>query len=411
MGNFCNNCDITKNSQDFRYQKNLIKPRKEFLDKYTKKIDKDRNQFFIHTDKLSSFSNHSLKKHDKNILTNEKEENSLELINSFSNDLIIVDNNNVSIPATKIIRFIRGCLYRIKFNKNIKIDLIKQQNKLYEDITKNININSYIQKYFSSKNIYIINNENINKMNIFHLLNHLKIFLYKKMKLKDDSNNKIKNNDSIQIVYDRKYYIYKSHLSSQNDNDNINKINNMIKIYYGRFNKDEFIEGIIINIVNKVILIGEFNEQEIINGKGIKINYNTKNKENYLYYGDLKDCNINGVGKIIFLSAMEKYKGNFLNEKFHGEGHFYFKNGTQYKGFFNYGEITGYGVLLKNNGDKYEGKFLNGLLHGNGKIILANGNIYACEFEYGKIKGKGYCIQDEGSLFNENIKTWNILFY
>ena len=55
----------------------------------------------------------------------------------------------------------------------------------------------------------------------------------------------------------------------------------------------------------------------------------------------------------IFLSAMEKYKGSFLNEKFHGEGHFYFKNGTQYKGVFNYGEITGYGILFKNVVNKY----------------------------------------------------------
>ena len=397
MGSFCNNCEISKDFEENQFQKKLIKS--------NKKCNINANIKFFPSDVLSSFSNRSsLNKNNRNGFLKEINEeinfSSLELIDSLTNYVInnnnYVDNFRVIYSATKITKVIKGYLFRIKFNNILKFNLIKDNNKLLEDITKYININFYIKKYYSSKNIHFINNNNINNINIFQLLNNLKLFLYKKMNLKNDiTNNKKISNYSIKIVYDKKYYINKLKFIYQNDNINI--INNIIKIYFGTFDNDVFIEGIIINLINKIILIGKFNEEELINDKGIKINYNIY-KTISLYYGQLNQSTINGFGKIIFLNTMEKYKGQFIKEIFHGNGHFYSKNGDQYKGFFMYGKITGYGALFKKNGDKYEGKFLNGLLHGNGKIILSNGSTYACEFEQGKIKGQGYCIQDEGSL-------------
>lgn len=417
MGNICNNCEGIKSTQEKQYQKNLIRANQNNISRNDNKIINNKNKVFFPSDDLSFYSNcSSLKKNNKdkflkrnnsqykiNNSSFNSSRSSLSNINNNIDYINHIDNGQEIHSLTKISKLIKGYLYRIKFNNIIKIYLIKEQNKLIDDITNYINVNNHINKYFFLKNIFFINNKNLKDLNIFHLLYYLKNFLYKNFEVRNNNitlTNPNSKKNHIKIIYDKKYYFNKSKYIYQNNYKN--KTYNMVKIYYGQFKDDKFIEGILINLINKIILIANFDKKEIINGKGIKLDYNQSYRNNriYLYYGQLNESIINGFGRIIYLNSMERYKGNFIKEKFHGEGHFYCKNGDQYKGIFNFGEITGYGILFKKNGEKYEGKFVNGLLHGNGKIIMRDGRTYACEFENGKIKGQGYYIQDEGSLLS-----------
>lgn len=51
--------------------------------------------------------------------------------------------------------------------------------------------------------------------------------------------------------------------------------------------------------------------------------------------------------------------------------------------------MNGIGRLLRINGDKYEGNWLRDKIHGNGVFIKANGDKYTGEWYEDKIHGKG----------------------
>ncbi len=65
---------------------------------------------------------------------------------------------------------------------------------------------------------------------------------------------------------------------------------------------------------------------------------------------------IDGKGSLI-IPFMGRYRGDFEDGKFNGEGVLYFLTGERYEGEFKDGEAEGKGTLFFKNGDKYEGYF------------------------------------------------------
>ena len=71
------------------------------------------------------------------------------------------------------------------------------------------------------------------------------------------------------------------------------------------------------------------------------------------------------------------YSGEWLNNKYHGQGKLTFANGIEYfEGqFFEDAKMKGYGLLVDSFGCKYEGDWLNNQRNGKGKLILVDGTL------------------------------------
>ena len=113
---------------------------------------------------------------------------------------------------------------------------------------------------------------------------------------------------------------------------------------------------------------------------------------------DIIDKFLNKAGKnrrnIVFL-----YEGEFVNDKFEGNGKYIWKDGKYYIGEFKKGLIHGEGTLYyQNNNIQYEGEFLNNKYEGDGKYIWENGRYYIGEFKNGLISGKGIEYYENGMI-------------
>ena len=104
--------------------------------------------------------------------------------------------------------------------------------------------------------------------------------------------------------------------------------------------------------------------------------YGTKNGQ-----GILVSDGLNGTTKYI-------YEGNFLNDKFNGNGTITY-NFMSYTGNFVNGQISGSGVYLHPNGSKYVGNSVNGKYDGFGEYYFADGSYYIGNFSNDKFNGNG----------------------
>ena len=101
-------------------------------------------------------------------------------------------------------------------------------------------------------------------------------------------------------------------------------------------------------------------------------------------------------GEKIFQSG-NKYVGEFLNDKPHGFGSFYFTNGDFYEGDFENGKRTGNGKLIKKDGNVYVGFFEGGNFLGKGKYQCSDGHTFEGEFSVGCFSKKKPQIYDQSN--------------
>lgn len=104
-------------------------------------------------------------------------------------------------------------------------------------------------------------------------------------------------------------------------------------------------------------------------GTGAYVNRKTMEK----YEGQWKNNRPNGVGTQFYADGRKKYEGDFLNGRFEGKGTLWYTNGAIYSGDFYAGACQGVGMLRFKNGDRYIGEFKNGYRHGRGKYVYASG--------------------------------------
>jgi hypothetical protein len=94
-----------------------------------------------------------------------------------------------------------------------------------------------------------------------------------------------------------------------------------------------------------------------------------------------------GYGRIV-KSDGNLYEGDFLKGYLEGEGAC-LEAGIKYRGTFRLGQKFGRGQEDWPDKSTYAGEFQNNIKHGKGKFTWANGNKYKGEFENGNISGKG----------------------
>ena len=87
-----------------------------------------------------------------------------------------------------------------------------------------------------------------------------------------------------------------------------------------------------------------------------------------------------------------RYKGEFLNKKFHGQGTYIWGNppyvGDKYVGEYKFGKKS-YGTYFWTDGDRYVGEWKNDKIHGHGTYSYNNGDVYVGEKQKGLKHGCG----------------------
>ena len=162
---------------------------------------------------------------------------------------------------------------------------------------------------------------------------------------------------------------------------------------------------------------GEFNNEGIINGRGIKIIPN-----NLLYKGDFINGLYHGKGLLIKngtyifgnwikgectgnvilkVDGKFEYEGNFKNNKKNGYGVEKYTDGSEYEGNFLDNKKSGKGIYKFSTGEIYEGNFENDLYNGEGKYTWnSEKRKYEGEFKDGIIQGRGIYTYEDGTIFN-----------
>ncbi|CAJ1964887.1 unnamed protein product [Cylindrotheca closterium] len=139
-----------------------------------------------------------------------------------------------------------------------------------------------------------------------------------------------------------------------------------------------------------------------------------------VYNGEWKQGQWNGSGKHIKANG-DYYDGNFLDNLYHGEGVFSYKesgrffegkyvmgertkgtmryaDGSVYKGQFYHGRRHGRGSYTFKDGSRYKGDFYKDLMQGIGELRFRDGSSYVGEWKRGKHEGQGSMYSPDGVL-------------
>ena len=114
-------------------------------------------------------------------------------------------------------------------------------------------------------------------------------------------------------------------------------------------------------------------------------------------------CEINAFERVACSLIMvdSKYIGEWQNGKLHGQGTYYFSDGSVYVGEFKNGMENGYGTYTYTNGevDKYVGQFKDRKWHGLGTQYSTNGYTIQGEWIDGLIEGDALCKEKDKPIF------------
>ena len=144
--------------------------------------------------------------------------------------------------------------------------------------------------------------------------------------------------------------------------------------------------------------VGEFKKGQK-NGRG-----NLSSKDNkYNYDGGWKDDKKNGVGTLFDYG--DKYTGDFMNDKYCGNGTLCSKNGEIYECEFKEGKPNGIGRVTLVNGDVFTGNFIDGKISGQVSIKYKNGESYDGYYKNDKKSGYGCFINKNGDNYVGNFEN------
>ena len=89
------------------------------------------------------------------------------------------------------------------------------------------------------------------------------------------------------------------------------------------------------------------------------------------------------------------YKGDMVEDFFHGKGTYTFEDGTKYEGEFYKGHFHGKGKIIYENGNWVDGEWENGILK-NKKLFFSDG------LEYNE-DNWDYCIGNDRRFYHERL--------
>jgi hypothetical protein len=92
------------------------------------------------------------------------------------------------------------------------------------------------------------------------------------------------------------------------------------------------------------------------------------------------------------------YTGDWIEDRFDGNGEYIWADGRRYIGSFKSDKIDGKGTGIWPDGRKYEGEYKNDLAHGHGLVILPSGRSFEGTFA-ADFPVEGQMIEPDGSVF------------
>ena len=191
--------------------------------------------------------------------------------------------------------------------------------------------------------------------------------------------------------------------------------NNILGIHRGiKENKTENYGYLIFPIINliKDDINRKRNTGKFLNGKYIW-------EDNKYYIGEYNNNNIpNGKGVKYYSNGNIQFEGYFMNGKFEGKGKYYYDDGDYFIGEYKNGLRNGKGITYNKNGNLLtEGVYFSGKREGTGKNVYEDGVYYVGEFKNGLKNGKGIeyypneNILYEGDFLNGNYDGNGKYFY
>ena len=155
---------------------------------------------------------------------------------------------------------------------------------------------------------------------------------------------------------------------------------------------------------NEVVGIHKEGNKANLIGPIVKFFHNFLPLEHGNYYSggiknELKNDLMHGKGKIYYKEGNVLYDGEFIKDKFDGNGTYFDKEGNYYKGKWKNGLKHGKGITYFKNGRKqYEGQFIEGKAEGEGKYYYEDGNYYVGHWKNDLKDGKGTIYYKDGKI-------------
>jgi hypothetical protein len=172
--------------------------------------------------------------------------------------------------------------------------------------------------------------------------------------------------------------------------------------------KDQSVEWS--NCFGKLTVKTGKNKGDVYEGEFIKNKFHGQGTytwaDGYKYVGEWKDGKYNGQGTFI-TSDGDKYVGKYKDDKKHGQGTYTYADGSKYVGEFKDDNRHGQGTETYVSGNKYVGEFKDDNRHGQGTYTFANGDKYVGEFKDGKKNGQGTETYADGSKYVGEFKDDN----
>ena len=125
-------------------------------------------------------------------------------------------------------------------------------------------------------------------------------------------------------------------------------------------------------------------------------------KNGEIYECEFKNGKPDGIGRVTLVNG-DVYTGTFVQGEILGQVSIKYKNGDSYDGYYKDNNKCGYGCFISKNGESYEGDFYNNLYHGEGKLTKADGEIVKGIFKNGILEKKLEKLKSEEDK-DKNIK-------
>ena len=120
------------------------------------------------------------------------------------------------------------------------------------------------------------------------------------------------------------------------------------------------------------------------------------------YVGEFKDNKRNGQGTYTFADGT-KFSGEYKDDMLNGKGTATFAGGNKFIGEFKDGIYNGQGTFTFANGDKYVGEFKVAKRNGQGSLTFADGTRYIGEWKDNNYNGQGSVFASNGSVISQGI--------
>ena len=392
-------------------------PSKNYKGNFNNNISNNENQ---ETSRLNNI-NISINNYNKIINNYDNSSNKKKEVQIYPIKNEISKEKNI-LYINKINKYVKGFLFRKRYNKTLKAQLIKKGNDLYNEYIK-LTKNKKVTEILESK-----------EPNIIAYLQCSWTEFYSK-----DPTNEIKSEISSIKKYPKKIILFKYKTFSYNP-DNITECINSAKSCYvgegdlyqgqrlgmgktiysngsieeGTYLKNDFVGWNKFIDNQGIIYVGLFNKNGL-NGKGLRYNKEINHiykgdflnglrhgtgkdyRDNIKYEGEFRKDKKCGKGKILFESG-DTYEGEFSDNKFNGYGHYIWaKNKHEYKGNYLNGKFNGEGFYKWGENEYYNGEYVNGIKEGEGELCFKGGKKFFVNFTNGKPNGIGIFQDEDGN--------------